>query len=43
MKHFVLMFATLGLLFACTPEENNTGDDNGNDVTVHFSIEKDNF
>ena len=37
MKHFVLMFAALGLLFACTPEENNTGDDNGNDVTVHVT------
>ena len=30
MKRFVLMFAALGLLFACTPEENNTGDNNGN-------------
>lgn len=37
MKHFVLMFATLGLLFACTPEENNTGDKNGNDGIVHVT------
>lgn len=34
MKRFVLMFAALGLLFACTPEENNTGD---NDGTVHVT------
>lgn len=34
MKRFVLLFAALGLLFACTPEENNTGDNNGNDGTV---------
>lgn len=37
MKRFVLMFAALGLLFACTPEENNTGDNNGNDGTVHVT------
>lgn len=31
------MFATFGLLLTCTPEENNTGDNNGNDGTVHVT------
>lgn len=37
MKRFVLMFAAFGVLFACTPEENNTGDNNGNHGTVHVT------
>ena len=38
MKHFVLMFATLGMLFACTPEDNGNngggGQNNEEELTV---------
>ena len=37
MKNFLFALATLSLLMACTPEENNPGNNNGNDGTVHVT------
>lgn len=37
MNRVLVPLAALGLLFACTPEENNTGNDNGNDGIVHVT------
>lgn len=37
MKRFLFLFAALGMLLACTPEENNSGDNNGNGGKVHVT------